>query len=65
MLVKVRFGETQKYVKVAQTEEGYEDYNTFLQKGFHQFLKVIFHLQWDCNLVILPQPPSCVYCAGQ
>ncbi|XP_059417045.1 uncharacterized protein LOC132152250 [Carassius carassius] len=32
MLVKVRFGETQKYVKVAQTEEGYEDYNTFLQK---------------------------------
>ncbi|KAG7313896.1 hypothetical protein KOW79_022392 [Hemibagrus wyckioides] len=32
MLVKVRFGENQKYVKVAKTEEGYEDFNTFLQK---------------------------------
>ncbi|XP_041828521.1 uncharacterized protein LOC121643521 [Melanotaenia boesemani] len=32
MLVKVRFGEIQKYVKVAQTNEGYEDFNTFLQK---------------------------------
>ncbi|XP_031178593.1 uncharacterized protein LOC116066575 isoform X2 [Sander lucioperca] len=32
MLVKVRFGSSQKYVKVAETEEGYEDYNTFIQK---------------------------------
>ncbi|KAG7318554.1 hypothetical protein KOW79_018309 [Hemibagrus wyckioides] len=28
MLVKVRFEESQKYVKVAKTEEGYEDFNT-------------------------------------
>lgn len=33
MLVKVRFGESQKYVKVAETEEGYDDYDTFVQKG--------------------------------
>ncbi|AWP15702.1 Hypothetical protein SMAX5B_018129 [Scophthalmus maximus] len=32
MLVKVRFGESQKYVKVAETEEGYDDYDTFVQK---------------------------------
>ncbi|XP_030588512.1 uncharacterized protein LOC115782476 [Archocentrus centrarchus] len=32
MLVKVRFGETQKYVKVAETEDGYDDFSTFLQK---------------------------------
>ncbi|KAK5933448.1 hypothetical protein CgunFtcFv8_013928 [Champsocephalus gunnari] len=32
MLVKVRYGESQKYVKVAETEEGYESYSTFLQK---------------------------------
>ncbi|CAL8271733.1 unnamed protein product [Lota lota] len=32
MLVKVRFGSSQKYVKVAETEGGYEDYNTFIQK---------------------------------
>ncbi|KAK1903732.1 ATP phosphoribosyltransferase regulatory subunit [Dissostichus eleginoides] len=32
MLVKVRYGERQKYVKVAETEEGYESYSTFLQK---------------------------------
>ncbi|KAI9547953.1 hypothetical protein NQZ68_012970 [Dissostichus eleginoides] len=32
MLVKVRYGESQKYVKVAETEEGYERYSTFLQK---------------------------------
>ncbi|XP_035018982.1 uncharacterized protein LOC118113392 [Hippoglossus stenolepis] len=32
MLVKVRYGESQKYVKVAETEEGYDDFNTFLQK---------------------------------
>ncbi|CAJ1048612.1 uncharacterized protein LOC111571121 isoform X3 [Xyrichtys novacula] len=32
MLVKVRFRETQKYVKVAETEDGYDDFNTFLQK---------------------------------
>ncbi|MED6263944.1 hypothetical protein CHARACLAT_009774, partial [Characodon lateralis] len=31
MLVKVRFGEMQKYVKVAETEDGY-DFNTFLQE---------------------------------
>ncbi|KAJ4940677.1 hypothetical protein JOQ06_026973 [Pogonophryne albipinna] len=31
MLVKVRYGESQKYVKVAETEEGYESYSTFLQ----------------------------------
>lgn len=37
MLVKVRFGESQKYVKVAETEEGFEDYNTFLQKGWYYF----------------------------
>lgn len=35
LLVKVRFGETQKYVKVADTEEGWEDFNTFTQKGYH------------------------------
>ena len=34
MLVKVRFGETQKYVKVAETEDGYDDFNTFLLKGW-------------------------------
>lgn len=33
MLVKVRFGERQKYVRVAETEEGYEDFDTFLQKS--------------------------------
>ncbi|XP_056284345.1 uncharacterized protein LOC130202665 isoform X2 [Pseudoliparis swirei] len=32
MLVKVRFGSSQKYVKVAETEAGYEDYNTFIEK---------------------------------
>ncbi|XP_071399447.1 uncharacterized protein [Centroberyx affinis] len=32
MLVKVKFGETQKYVKVAETGDGYDDFNTFLQK---------------------------------
>ncbi|XP_034061589.1 uncharacterized protein LOC117539500 [Gymnodraco acuticeps] len=32
MLVKVRYGESQKYVKVSETEEGYESYSTFLQK---------------------------------
>lgn len=37
MLVKVRFGESQKYVKVAKNEEGYEDFNTFLQKGWYYF----------------------------
>lgn len=37
MLVKVRFGEIQKYVKVAETEEGYDSFDTFLQKGWQQF----------------------------
>ncbi|XP_077439108.1 uncharacterized protein LOC144062000 [Vanacampus margaritifer] len=32
MLVKVKFGESQKYVKVAQAENGYEDFSIFLQK---------------------------------
>lgn len=35
MLVKVKFGETQKYVKVTETEDGYDDFNTFLKKGWH------------------------------
>ena len=37
MLVKVRFGPSQKYVKVAETEEGYEDFNKFIQKGLYYF----------------------------
>lgn len=31
MLVKERFEESQKYVEVAETEEGCEDYNTFFR----------------------------------
>ena len=47
MLVKVRYGESQKYVKVAETEEGYEDYNTFLQKGL-DYLFYIALIVWVC-----------------
>ncbi|XP_019115208.2 uncharacterized protein LOC109138679 [Larimichthys crocea] len=47
MLVKVRFGESQKYVKVAKNEEGYEDFNTFLQKVIEKLglpLQTVLHL---------------------
>ncbi|XP_051795507.1 uncharacterized protein LOC127537497 isoform X3 [Acanthochromis polyacanthus] len=49
MLVKVRFGETQKYVKVAETEDGYDDFNTFLQK---------VALQHDLSYTSLESPMS-------
>ncbi|KAM7380002.1 hypothetical protein PAMP_003332 [Pampus punctatissimus] len=44
MLVKVRFGGTQKYVKVAETEDDYDDFNTFLQKGWDSDLSSILLL---------------------
>ncbi|KAM7399910.1 hypothetical protein PAMP_019146 [Pampus punctatissimus] len=47
MLVKVRFGGTQKYVKVAETEDGYDDFNTFLQKVIQKLdlpLEIELHL---------------------
>ncbi|KAG7505294.1 hypothetical protein JOB18_028427 [Solea senegalensis] len=47
MLVKVRFGETQKYVKVAETEDGYDDFNTFLQKVI---LKLQLPLETELHL---------------
>lgn len=41
MLVKVRFEESQKYVEVAETEEGCEDDSTFFRKFESTFYRAL------------------------